>query len=88
MTEEKKAVQCPSCQGPAIKEGNEITCEPCDATFTVTKTGAARVKDTGKIEDHEKRITELESRSYSEQPPDRKGAGDGGDVSEESIIPE
>lgn len=28
---------CPNCLGPAIKVGNEITCEKCDASFRITK---------------------------------------------------
>jgi len=52
---------CPNCGKPAIKEGNKITCEECDAVFRVTQDGA-RLEKTGVIKDHERRIAQLEGR--------------------------
>jgi hypothetical protein len=49
-------VNCPSCGGPAIKEGNIITCENCDAEFTFTKTGEAKIKDIGRLKTLEERV--------------------------------
>ena len=63
MAEEptKKVQYCPNCLGPAIREGNEITCEKCDAIFIITKKEGARIKQLGSIEDHEQRLKKLES---------------------------
>ncbi|GAI24616.1 unnamed protein product, partial [marine sediment metagenome] len=33
----KKEYSCPNCGRLAIKEGNEIACEVCDAVFVITK---------------------------------------------------
>ena len=69
MTEEKpKATKCPNCQQPAIRSGNEITCENCDATFVIRKKQGAKVKQIGTIEDHEKRIEILESLIPDNEP--------------------
>ena len=53
---------CPNCQKPAVREGNDIICTRCDATFKVTKTGAARVVKIGRLEDLERRQDDTESR--------------------------
>lgn len=58
---ETKEAFCPNCQKPAIRSGNEIACERCDAIFVITKKEGAKVKQLGPIEDHEKRISWLES---------------------------
>lgn len=68
MIEESKQVSCPNCLGPAIKEGNKIICEACDATFTITRTGGAKVKEIGKLNDHEGRIIRLESLLLGQEP--------------------
>jgi len=57
---ETTATICPNCQKPALRSGDEITCENCDATFTITKKQEGRVKDFGKIQDHDKRIERIE----------------------------
>jgi len=67
--EEPKKVSCPNCSAIAIKEGNKIICEVCDATFTITKTGGAKLKEIGKLNDHEERISRLESLSPEEPDP-------------------
>ena len=89
MDNEKTAVQCPNCQGPAIKEGNKITCEPCDATFTITKTGGARVKETGKIEDHETRLKKVEDKLFggNTEPAHNGEIIEEPEEPEENIIP-
>jgi len=66
-TEEKKAVACPNCNQPAIKQGNEIACENCDAVFTFSKTGA-KVKSVGKIDELDKRLTALEEKQNAQAP--------------------
>lgn len=69
MSEEKpQAIVCPNCQQLAIRTGNEIACENCDAIFTITKKQGAKVKQLGPIEDHEKRISALEHQD--DQPDD------------------
>lgn len=56
MSEEPKQTNCPNCLGQAIKEGNKIICETCDATFTFNKTGGAKVKEIGRLDNIEKRL--------------------------------
>ena len=68
MQEEPKQTNCPNCLGQAIKEGKKIICEACDATFTYTKTGGAKVKEIGKLNDHEERISRLESLLPGQEP--------------------
>jgi len=76
--DQPKATTCPNCQQPAIRAGNEITCEKCDAVFTVTIKQEAKVKKLGPIEDHEQRIKKLEmyipeksaEQQESEQEPE------------------
>jgi len=75
-TEEKKAVACPNCNQPAIKQGNEIACENCDAVFTFSKTGA-KVKSVGKIDELDKRLTALEEKQNAQQPaPNQNESGE------------
>lgn len=54
-------VSCPNCLGPAIREGNKITCESCDAVFTFTKTGVAKLKDIGRLNALEERMDRQEN---------------------------
>lgn len=61
---EPKAQNCPNCQQPAIRIGDEITCEPCDAIFVITKKQGARVKQIGIDE----RIGRLEDEVFKEKP--------------------
>ena len=68
MTEETKKLTCPNCLGPAIKEGNKIVCEKCDATFTVTKTGSAKVVELGRLDSIEDRLDRVESRLPGDEP--------------------
>ena len=56
MSEEPKKISCPNCLGEAMKEGNKIICETCDAIFTYTKTGGAKVKEIGRLDNIEKRL--------------------------------
>lgn len=53
---------CPNCSGLATRDGNEITCENCDATFTIKRTGAAKVKTLGRLENLEAQVLELQER--------------------------
>jgi len=59
---------CPNCGAVAIGEGRKITCEFCDAVFTVTKDGT-RVESLGQIKDHEKRIAALEGKEQTSAAP-------------------
>lgn len=69
MPEDKKqATLCPNCQQPAIKQGNQIICEKCDATFEIRKTGAAKVKELGRIEKIEKDIAEIKTQLPAQEP--------------------
>ena len=64
MTEEKPKqieINCPNCLSPAIKEGNKIICETCDATFTFNKTGGAKVLEIGRLDSLTKRMDAIES---------------------------
>lgn len=70
--EQPKATSCPNCQQPAIRSGNEITCEACDAVFMVTKKQGAKVKELGPIEDHERRIQALEGLHPAKQEPQKQ----------------
>jgi len=62
-------VFCPNCRRPATRIGNEITCEKCDATFTITRK-EAKIKTIGSIQDHEDRISKIEATIFPpENPP-------------------
>lgn len=68
MSEETKKIVCPNCLGEAIKEGNKIICETCDATFTFTKTGAAKVENVGRLDSLEKRVDRIETFIPGQEP--------------------
>lgn len=69
MAEEKpKGVSCPNCQGPAIRTGNEIACEACDAIFVITKMNGAKVRKLGPIQDHEDRLKKIEAKIFIDEP--------------------
>lgn len=70
--DQPKATTCPNCGQPAIRAGNEITCESCDAVFVITKKQGAKVKELGPIEDHEQRITALETYASGHNPPKKE----------------
>ena len=65
---ETKAISCPNCGKPAMRTGNEITCESCDAEFVITKKQETQLKGSGKIEDHEKRLQALEQSAAGKEP--------------------
>lgn len=65
---ENKATFCPNCAQPAIRSGNEITCENCDAVFTITKKQEAKVKEIGRLDNHEQRILALEGKQGPSEP--------------------
>ncbi len=76
MPNEPIPVACPNCQKPAIRSGNEITCENCDAVFVITKKQAAKLKQVGAIEDLQDRVEKLESLiPDGEQQPEETPAG-------------
>ena len=73
--ENKKAAFCPNCQSPAVRSGDEITCERCDATYKITKTGAAKVRQTGRLESIEQRLGILEEAADQGQEPGPEESG-------------
>ena len=64
---EAKAISCPNCGKPAMRTGDEITCEHCDAEFVITKKQETQVKGIGRIDDHEKRLQALEQSAVSSE---------------------
>lgn len=74
--ETKNAAYCPNCQGPAIKEGNEIFCETCDATFTVSRTAGARVKKMGELDEIKGRLERIEAQLPSDEQTDDEQTSD------------
>ncbi len=68
MSNEKKKIPCPNCGKEAEKEGNKIVCETCDATFSLTRTGAARVADVGRFQTIEDRLDKIESVLPGQEP--------------------
>jgi len=79
-------VQCPNCLEPAEKTGNEIVCTACNATYKITQTGAAKVKQLGWKEDIERRVKAVEDKQAGlpgESKPEPEPAGDSDDVIEE-----
>lgn len=80
--DESKKVFCPNCLGEAIKEGNKIICQVCDATFTFTKTGAAKVEKIGRLDSLEKRVDRIETFIPGQEPD----SSDNDDPEEHSIL--
>ena len=69
MSEElKKKVVCPNCGAMAIKEGSEIVCETCDATYSFKKTGGVKVVDIGRLDSIEERLNRVESLLPGQDP--------------------
>lgn len=58
----EETAYCPSCKQIAVKVGNEITCDNCDASFRITKhthkLQQARISE--RLQDHEQRLAALE----------------------------
>ena len=87
MSNEKvKPCLCPNCQKPAIKDGNEIICEHCDATYEIRQKQGARVKKLGALEDLTKRVEKLEASIFEEESDKDKEPKQ--DDEEEPILPE
>jgi len=80
MVEEKQQARfCPNCLGPAIRTGNEVACEACDAIFVITKKNGAKVKKLGPIQDHEDRLKKIEAKIFIDEPepePEPQGGED------------
>lgn len=87
MPEEPKKISCPNCTGIATREGNKIICETCDATFTITKTGGAKVKEIGRLDSIENRLDRVEGL-FSQEPDPKKLEPDPADVEESILGPE
>ena len=60
---------CPNCLGPAIRVGNEITCEKCDASFRITK-------QQNKLKDIRisRRLDLLEEKVFGSEEPEPETA--------------
>jgi hypothetical protein len=72
-----KIVFCPNCQEAAIRTGNEIVCEHCDAVFEITRKQGPKLKKLGPLEDLAKRVEKLESFMPAESAkpePDKNGS--------------
>ena len=54
-------VYCPNCRQLCEKNGNILICTNCDATYKITKTGAAKVVKLGEVEELKCRVTALEA---------------------------
>ena len=54
-------ISCPNCSSIAIKDGDVVVCESCDATFKVTKVGGAKLKEMGRLDVIDKRLDRIES---------------------------
>lgn len=65
-----RATSCPNCLNPAMRLGNEVTCEKCDAVFVITKKQGAKVKELGPIDEIKQRVTRLEQ--YHTEPQETK----------------
>jgi len=83
MSDEKKIIDCPNCGGKAVKDGNKIICDSCDATFTITRTGAAKVADVGRFQTIEDRLDKIESvlPGQEPEPPQQNQPGNNGNDS-------
>ena len=67
MAEEKpETTFCPNCRQPAVRTGNEIACENCDAVFVITKKEGPKVKELGPLKDLTKRVEILEAAQQTE----------------------
>lgn len=65
-TEKVKPASCPNCQQPAIRYGNQIACENCDAVFVITRKEGPKVKQLGPLKDLTKRVEILEAAQQTE----------------------
>lgn len=65
---ESKKISCPNCSGIAVKDGDVIICESCDATFKVTIVGGARLKEIGRLDAIEERLDRLDSLWPGDEP--------------------
>ncbi|MCJ7805475.1 hypothetical protein MUP46_02430 [Patescibacteria group bacterium] len=70
----KTECHCPNCNGPAMREGDEITCEKCDVIFIV-KQKEVKVKQIGTIEDLSERVQRLEDLVPGQRPPKKDEPG-------------
>ena len=61
-------ISCPCCSGIAIKDGNKVICENCDATFEITKVGGAKLKEIGRLDSIEERLDRVESLLPGQEP--------------------
>lgn len=87
MPEEPKKIVCPNCGARAIKEGNKIVCEDCDATYSFKKTGGAKVLDIGRLESIEERLNRVESLLPGDpDPADPQDPADPADPDDNPVL--
>ena len=81
------AVSCPNCNQPAIKTGNEILCQACDATYVIKKKdGAPRVQELSPLDKINGRLTALEKQvNPEEQEPEPEPTAPGYVTTEEFV---
>ena len=60
---------CPNCGRRGDANGNELYCEHCDDTFTITKK-EVKLKNTGRMDSLERRVSALEG---TPTPPATEG---------------
>lgn len=63
---------CPNCTAPALKEGNKITCEKCDAVFAITRAGSAKVVDLNIMQRVKQLEDEVATLKGNKQPADQQ----------------
>ena len=85
MTEETKITFCPNCSQPAVRQGDEVVCEKCDAVFKITRK-EAKVKELGRIESIEQRLSKVEALLPTDPEPEPEPAPEDDDDEESEDI--
>jgi len=75
---------CPNCGRAAIREGNNLTCEACDAVFVFKRTGPT-VKQVGRLKAIEDRLDKVESLLPGGEPEPGPEDIDGDDDDEDLL---
>jgi len=76
---------CPNCGRAAVREGNNITCEACDAVFAFKHTGPV-VKQVGRLEAFEGRLAIVEAALLGEPEPEPEPNNADDDDTEEDLL--
>lgn len=87
MPEEKQRTTfCPNCRQPAVRTGNEIACENCDAVFVITKKEGPKVKQLGPLKELTQRVEILEAAQQTEPDKPETPEDVENDDDEESLL--